>query len=152
MKIFIFWFKFHCDLFLISISQYWSRSECQKHLYSTYLVRGPKFIAPHKSCLIERGQSWHPFINLLNTQCCVRRPKLNFWRSGRDNAWAPNRYKTLSEPMMVLFTDALMGLSGLISWWYFCHDILFILTHWGLVMLYSIINLDCHYRFRCPPH
>ena len=50
-----------------------SYAECQKHSYFTYLVRRPKFIAPHKLCLTEGGRSWHPFIYLLKSHCCVRR-------------------------------------------------------------------------------
>ena len=41
-----------------------SITECKNHLYFTYLVQRPKFIAPHKFCLIEGGRSWYPFINL----------------------------------------------------------------------------------------
>ena len=33
---------------------------CQNHSYFTYLVQRPKFIAPHKSCLVDRGRAWHP--------------------------------------------------------------------------------------------
>ena len=49
-------------------------TECQKHLYFTYLIWRLKFIAPHKLCLDEEGRSWHPFINLSKSHCCVRRP------------------------------------------------------------------------------
>ena len=53
-------------------------TECQKHLYFTYLAWRAKFIAPHKLCLTEGGQSWHPFINLLKTHCCVSMPRWIF--------------------------------------------------------------------------
>ena len=41
-----------------------NNSECQKHSYFTYLVRRPKFIAPHKLCLIE-GRSRDKFFDAL---------------------------------------------------------------------------------------
>ena len=47
---------------------YITESECRNHPYFTYLVRRLKFIAPHKLCLIEKGRSWHPFINLLKSK------------------------------------------------------------------------------------
>ena len=54
------------------------QAECKKYSYFMYLERRPKFIAPHKLCLIEGGRSKHPFINLLKTHCCVRRPRWIF--------------------------------------------------------------------------
>ena len=53
-------------------------AECKKYLYFTYLVWRPKLIAHHKLCLIEGGQSWHPFINLSKCHCYVRRLKWIF--------------------------------------------------------------------------
>ena len=38
-------------------------TECQKHSHFMYLIQRPEFIAPHKTCLIEGGRSWRPFIN-----------------------------------------------------------------------------------------
>ena len=36
-------------------------------------IQRPKIIAPNKLCLIEGSWFWHPFINLLKINCCVRR-------------------------------------------------------------------------------
>ena len=43
-----------------------------------------KVYCPHKLCLIWGGWSWHPFINLSKTHCCVSRPRWIFWHSGHN--------------------------------------------------------------------
>ena len=54
----------------MAFSAHYTLTECQKHSYFMYLVRTPKFIAPHELCLTEGGWSWHPFISLLK-MCTV---------------------------------------------------------------------------------